>query len=159
MRFCAFSYCCNLFAVQRSYQKPLVPLTGKYSFGRGTLFPCGYQRAKSRLRKHLTSPFFFLFLRSLFVVAESGRCNPSTLVIFIMARDMNEEPITPAAAVSRKILKSRELSSVSSIKKIGEGGFGDIYKICFVADQGLEGSHGEARSHVRNVCASLWSYR
>ena len=71
-----------------------------------------------------------------------------------MVRTIIEEPIAPAEAVTRKILRRTEASSVTSVTKIGEGGFGKIYKICRkrpLTDQGLEGSHLETPIHARNV--------
>ena len=75
-----------------------------------------------------------------------------------MVRPITEEQIAPADAVARKILKSTEASLMSSVTKIGAGGFGDIYKICLkkpITDQELEGSRWETVVHVRNVCPPL----
>ena len=86
---------------------------------------------------------------------------PIQTSIFVMVRPIIEEQIAPAEAVARKILRSTEASLMSSVTKIGAGGFGDIYEMCLkkpIADQELEGSHWETPVHVRNVFTPLWKY-
>jgi len=68
----------------------------------------------------------------------------------------NDEPgqMNPADAIAQKILKPMEVNLVSSIKRVGSGGSGEIYKMSlkrFVTDQELEGSQWKTRSHVRKV--------
>ena len=79
--------------------------------------------------------------------------------IFVMVRIIVEEPITPIEAFAQKILNSTEIRFVSSVTKIGRGGFGDIYKIClkrFVTDQELKGSCWEGQGHIRKVFFLLY---
>ena len=80
-----------------------------------------------------------------------------------MVRPIIEEQIAPADAVARKILKSTEASLMSSVTKIGAGGFGDIYKMSLrrpITDQELEGSHWETPVHnvflLCGIIADTW---
>lgn len=76
-----------------------------------------------------------------------------------MVRTIIEEEITPAEAVVKQILTSTQANLVTSVTKIGAGGFGDIYKMCLrrpITNQRLEGSPWETAAHVRDVSPPLW---
>jgi hypothetical protein len=71
-----------------------------------------------------------------------------------MVRTVIDEPIALTEAVALKILTPAEARLTSSVTKIGEGGFGSIYKLCQkrpITDQGLEGPHSETPVRSRNV--------
>jgi len=71
-----------------------------------------------------------------------------------------EEEINPADAVARQILQPKEVGLVSSVTKVGAGGFGNVYKmglVRYVTDQGIEEPHWMSETLVSFF--SWWNYR
>jgi len=69
-----------------------------------------------------------------------------------MVRLAIDEEITPAEAVASKILSPTEEPFVSSVAMIGEGGYGDIFKVTLKKSLAhLEDHHWKNPVLARNV--------